>query len=538
VASEKSGGSVADALKIFVATLVLLVVLASSMEDQTKYAWAQHELELFRDLRLSSWQAYVDDFVSTHYWSPLNDGQDVAADVLRPGRDIETLGPVDQDEVAQKERSIAQISAILQKHGVEPRREPLRAGAIFGWTGDAPHLTGALRDYRLGSAGYLWLFKPAVDDLAAWIDRALKPGGTRKGTLASLRCAPPTQEQIDLTKTFEIAWSQHNDTSDDMRPPEYIADYSDATLGRLESPAISSRCTLVVDYLGKAELSTFSEDIKGHLTALFGPDPSDWLKLTATDDFKSIPETTPDFRLHRLQEGYADPFIGRHQDFLPYAHAVWPEISALSIDDAITYLNIKRTQKREDVEIFGFKVPFEILVTSSPILVALLCINLRVGLARATPEQLDVDLPGLGHESRFKRIRYPLSLALTAGLPSYVLLYVTYILLTQRTETDSFGTLFAALREAVAELDLPEAWSSIREQAEGVVGAALWSLLLAAATLTIVILVGRHNAIRLHALWNGDITQPVTNRPPRPPQRLWHASRLAKSKRVPGPRRP
>jgi hypothetical protein len=134
LANENPQGVVADKLQLFVATLVLLVVLASSLGDQTKYAWAQHELELFRDLQLSSWQAYVDDFVSAHYWSPLNDGQDVTIDVLRPDRNVKALGPAakQQDELDQRDKSIQQINAVLQKNNIDPRPEPLRAGAMFG----------------------------------------------------------------------------------------------------------------------------------------------------------------------------------------------------------------------------------------------------------------------------------------------------------------------------------------------------------------------------------------------------------------------
>jgi hypothetical protein len=203
----------------------------------------------------------------------------------------------------------------------------------------------------------------------------------------------------------------------------------------------------------------------------------------------------PDFRLHRLEEGYKAPFIGGDDVFLPYAHAVWPEISVLRIDDAINYyLSLKRVQKRDDVEIFGFKIPFNIVVTSSPILIVMLCINLRFSLGRATAEQLQTQLPLLRYGDRFPRLQYLLCLSLAIGLPAYALLYITYLLLTQVTETDSLRTLLAALKETVGELDLPPYWEPIRAQARGVLNSTLWTLLLAIAALTIIVVIGRQNA--------------------------------------------
>jgi hypothetical protein len=335
------------------------------------------------------------------------------------------------------------------------------------------------------------LFKPAIDDLAGWIDRTLESAGNMKGALVSLKCAPPSSDQIDLVKSYVIGVLQNNVA------PDQIATYMDATLGT-ESPAITSRCVLTINYAGRAQLGVYSEDLKGHVTALYGPDPLAWLKFTAAAQFKSIPETMPDFRLSRLEEGYEAPFIGGHDVFLPYAHAVWPEISALRIDDAINYLSLKRVQKRDDVEIFGFKIPFNIVVASSPILIVMLCINLHFSLGRATSEQLRTQLPLLRYGDRFPKLQYLFYLSLAIGLPAYALLYITYLLLTQVTETDSLSTLLAALKEAVDELDLPPAWEPIRAQAKGVVNSTLWTLLSAIVALTTIVVIGWQNARHLH----------------------------------------
>ncbi|MGR9457063.1 hypothetical protein ACU8V1_13940 [Rhizobium leguminosarum] len=485
--SDTNENLISTPLRLYIGLLALLFILGLSLGENAKYAWAQRELELYKQIKLSSWRAFVDTYVSEKYWE-LFERQDASE------------RNTDQSASAyQRQHGFTNnIERLLSEHNVRVPSNILRAGAVFGWFGNDIKADGLLRDLTIKPSSRLVLFQPDFARLASALANSAISARFDAGELVALRCKPPTRDQVEFSASYRLSGVGNG-------KGDQIADYS--TLDNPKYlPLVTSSCSMEIAYDKEEAVSDISVNVRGNLISLQQPDATEWLE---TNFLVGQPDV--DFRLKRILSEYRKPFLDVSGTFLPFAHRIWPEISSMSVEDAVFYLNEKRAQRHDDVDILGFKVPYELVVKTNPILITILCFYIFDCSRRASNVSL-ADGTAVRDIFERKKILILLSVAVLIMFPISILTFTTYRNLLWQSETDTFRSLVAAYNDAVAQAAWPPYWHDEAQRAGELISALTSTVLLSLFCNVVILVVGWQTLKRLIGL-NAFITKEKTFAP-------------------------